>query len=162
MDTMSAEVDRAEGAGLAAGEASLRWASGPEDLVGAMSLREEVFCVEQNVPRAEELDGRDGEAEHLVALDPRDGRVVGTLRLLRDGSRAKVGRVAVERGWRRRGVASRMLALALERARERGCVQARLAAQLQATELYERAGFSVESDTFEEAGIPHVWMGRAL
>lgn len=28
--------------------------------------------------------------------------------------------------------------------------------------LYERAGFAVESDVFEEAGIPHVWMGRAL
>jgi predicted GNAT family N-acyltransferase len=81
--------------------------------------------------------------------------------LLADGT-AKVGRVAVERDWRRRGVASRMLDMALAAARERGCREARLAAQMQATGLYERAGFSVESDPFQEAGIAHVWMGRSL
>jgi predicted GNAT family N-acyltransferase len=88
--------------------------------------------------------------------------VVGTLRLLLGGGVAKVGRVAVERDWRRRGIASRMLNLALARARERGCQQARLASQLDATALYERAGFIVESDPFEEAGIAHVWMSRRL
>jgi predicted GNAT family N-acyltransferase len=55
-----------------------------------------------------------------------------------------------------------MLDMALAAARERGCREARLAAQMQATGLYERAGFSVESDPFQEAGIAHVWMGRSL
>jgi ElaA protein len=163
MVPMEASTDRdLDGAQLAGGEASLRWAREPGDLTGALALREEVFCREQGVPRSEELDGRDGEAEHLVALDAADGRVVGTLRLLLDGPRAKVGRVAVERSWRRRGVASAMLALALQRARELGCAEARLAAQLRATGVYRRAGFTVQSEPFQEAGIPHVWMGRPL
>ena len=89
-------------------------------------------------------------------------RVVGTLRLLVDGERAKVGRVAVEREWRRRGIALRMLELAIAQARADGCMRVRLAAQTAATALYERAGFAVESDEFEEAGIPHVWMGLRL
>jgi predicted GNAT family N-acyltransferase len=55
-----------------------------------------------------------------------------------------------------------MLRTALEAARGRGCTSARLAAQLQATELYEAVGFAVNSTTFEEAGIPHVWMERRL
>ncbi len=38
----------------------------------------------------------------------------------------------------------------------------RLAAQLVAAELYAQVGFAVESEPFEEAGIPHVWMGRRL
>ena len=140
----------------------MRWSAGAEDLDGAMALRERVFCGEQGVPREEELDGRDGEALHVVAVDSRTARVIGTLRLLSEGETAKVGRVAVDADVRRRGIASRMLELALDGARSKGCKRARLAAQLQAAELYAKVGFLVESDTFDEAGIPHVWMGIAL
>jgi predicted GNAT family N-acyltransferase len=143
-------------------EPEIRWAAGAADVRGALAVREEVFCREQGVPREEEIDGRDGEALHLVALAPGDGRVIGTLRLLIDAGTAKVGRVAVERDWRGRRVASRMLELALAAAREQGCVRARLAAQLTATGVYRRAGFEVESEPFEDAGIQHVWMGLWL
>jgi ElaA protein len=147
---------------MEAAQIDIRWATEPGDVSGAIAVREQVFCREQGVPVAEEVDGLDDSAEHLVAIAPADGRVIGTLRLLVDGDTAKVGRVAVERDWRRRGIAARMLQLALARARERGCVRARLAAQLEAIALYEQAGFAVESDEFEEAGIPHVWMGMLL
>jgi predicted GNAT family N-acyltransferase len=140
----------------------IRWATEPSDVPGAIAVREQVFCREQGVPLAEEVDGLDDRAEHLVALAPDGRRVIGTLRLLIDGDKAKIGRVAVERDWRRRGIAARMLDLAVARARELGSVRARLAAQLQAVALYEQVGFVVESDEFAEAGIPHVWMGRAL
>lgn len=118
--------------------------------------------MEQGVPREEEIDERDAQALHLVALDPDGGRVIGTLRLLLDDDSAKVGRVAVERAWRRRGIAARMLELALAQARERGSARVRLASQLDARSVYERAGFAVESEPFEEAGIKHVWMGLRL
>jgi predicted GNAT family N-acyltransferase len=147
---------------LADHEITIRWASRSADLSGAIIVRERVFCAEQGVPRVQEIDGRDAQALHVVALDPGGGQVIATLRLLIDGANAKVGRVAVERHWRRRGIASRMLALAVAGARQRGCVQARLAAQLDAIELYRRAGFAVESEPFQEAGIAHVWMGCAL
>jgi predicted GNAT family N-acyltransferase len=143
-------------------EPEIRWAAGAADVRGALAVREEVFCREQGVSREEEIDGRDGEARHLVALAPGDGRVIGTLRLLIDSGTAKVGRVAVERDWRGRRVASRMLELALAAAREQGCVRARLAAQLTATGVYRRAGFEVESEPFEDAGIQHIWMGLWL
>jgi predicted GNAT family N-acyltransferase len=140
----------------------VRWARSPEDLSGAVAVREQVFCTEQGVSKEEELDGLDDQALHLVAVDREGVRVVGTLRLLVVGRVAKIGRVAVESRWRRRGIASRMLEMALLGARERGCRRARLASQLHATRLYEEAGFDVESEPFEEAGIPHVWMGRRL
>ncbi|HEY4895547.1 MAG TPA: GNAT family N-acetyltransferase [Solirubrobacteraceae bacterium] len=147
---------------MAAEDIDVRWAEHEGDLGGALALREEVFCHEQGVPREEEIDGRDGDALHVVAVELGDGRVVGTVRLLIDAGTAKVGRVAVASPWRRRGIASRMLDMALDGARENGCNAARLAAQLQASELYARAGFAVESDVFEEAGMPHVWMGMRL
>ncbi|MDX6644071.1 MAG: hypothetical protein QOD76_2033, partial [Solirubrobacteraceae bacterium] len=59
----------------------------------AVALRQRVFCEEQGVPRTLELDGRDGEAIHIVAL--RGGDVIGTCRVLLDGSTAKLGRLAV-------------------------------------------------------------------
>jgi predicted GNAT family N-acyltransferase len=145
-----------------AAEIAIGWAREERDVQGAFALRERVFYGEQGVPVEEELDGRDEEAQHVVAHSP-DGRlVIGTLRLLVDAERAKIGRVAVAREWRRRGIASRMLELAVARAREHGCVQVHLAAQVAAVDLYTRAGFTVDSDTFEEAGIPHVWMGLTL
>jgi predicted GNAT family N-acyltransferase len=156
------------GAMPGASELEIRWASrAGGDLAGALQLRERVFCGEQGVPYAEERDGRDGSALHLVALAPQaqregDGRVVATLRLLLDREVAKIGRVAVRRDWRRRGIASRMLRIALDQARARGCTSVRLAAQVDATGLYERAGFSVSSEPFEEAGILHVGMGLEL
>jgi predicted GNAT family N-acyltransferase len=167
-------------ASRAAAPIEIRWARGDEDMRGAFALRERVFCGEQGVPREEEIDARDDDALHLVALAPDGGRVVGTLRVLLDTVRAddrsraddelahdgapvaKIGRVAVAREWRRRGIALRMLELALAAARERGCARVRLAAQLEAVALYERAGFAVESGLFEEAGIQHVWMGQIL
>jgi predicted GNAT family N-acyltransferase len=139
----------------------LRWAEGEADLKGALAVRVRVFCDEQGVSREEELDGRDDEALHLVAAAP-DGQIVGTLRLLFSEDAVKVGRVAVDRAWRGRALASRMLVMALAEATVRGALEARLASQVTVVELYRRAGFEVCSGVFEEAGIDHVWMVRAL
>jgi predicted GNAT family N-acyltransferase len=137
------------------------WARGPQDVEGAIAVRRRVFCDEQGVPVEEEVDGLDDRALHLVALDDA-GSVVATLRLLYDGDTVKVGRVAVERAWRGRGIASAMLEEALAQAVRDGARRARLSSQVEVVALYERAGFVVESGVFEEAGIPHVWMSRPL
>jgi GNAT superfamily N-acetyltransferase len=99
------------------GEAQIdvRWASDPHDVSAALALREHVFCVEQGVPRTEEIDRLDEQAMHIVALAPDEPRTIGTLRLLLLGDEAKLGRVAVARQWRRRGIATRMIDLALAR-----------------------------------------------
>ena|SRR5436190_13665587 len=140
----------------------LRWAAGEDDRRRALTLREQVFCDEQGVPRELEVDGLDDRAMHLLALPADSARTIGTLRLLVDGVEAKVGRVAVAPCWRSRGVASRMLSAALEEAEQRGCRRASLAAQLRATGVYERAGFRIASEPFEQAGITHVLMRRSL
>ncbi len=152
--------------GMPGADIPIRWSDGADDLSGALAVRVRVFCGEQGVPLDEEPDALDELALHLVALAPGDGgdssSVVATLRLLLDEEVARIGRVAVLAEWRGRGIASRMLALAVARARQQGHRRVRLAAQIRAKALYEHAGFSVESEPFAEAGIEHVWMGRRL
>lgn len=140
----------------------IRWADGADDLSAALAVRVAVFCGEQGVPYEDERDPLDDDAAHLVALGGDGEHVVATLRLLREDDTARIGRVAVLADWRHRGIASRMLALAVQRARQEGHARTRLAAQIRAKALYEKAGFSIESEPFDEAGIAHVWMGREL
>lgn len=153
-------------AGMPGADIPIRWSEGAADLTGALAVRVRVFCGEQGVPLDEEPDALDELALHLVALGPGDGgdgsSVIATLRLLLGEEVARIGRVAVLADWRGRGIASRMLALAVARARQEGHRRVRLAAQIRAKALYEHAGFSVESEPFAEAGIEHVWMGRRL
>lgn len=120
-----------------------------------------MFIDEQHVPEEEEMDELDGVAVHVLALS--DGEPVGTGRLLvEEGRSARIGRMAVLQPYRRRGVGSAILLCLMEAARQRGARQAHLAAQLHALPFYERFGFVAQGNVFEEAGIQHRWMDRAV
>src|SRR5579859_6680609 len=77
------------------------------ELSAALKLRHDVFCVEQGVPEREELDGRDHEGIHLVAVE--DGQVIATCRVLLVGATAQFSRLAVRASARRRGIATALL-----------------------------------------------------
>jgi predicted GNAT family N-acyltransferase len=138
----------------------VRPARDQSEIDAALALRYEVFCLEQGVSLAEERDGLDGEALHLVVVA--DGEVFGTCRLLAEGSEVKLGRMAVASGHRGRGLAADLLVEAEAQAREMGARRIALAAQLGARTLYERAGYAPYGDVFLDAGIEHVMMGKAL
>lgn len=138
----------------------VRPASDGREVRAAIGLRHEVFVAEQGVDAADEHDGRDEDATHLVAL--REGAVVGTCRLLADGEVVKLGRLAVAAPHRRRGVAARLLTEGERWAREHGSVRIVLHAQHYARALYAAAGYQAVGDTFMEAGIEHVRMERSL
>src|SRR4249920_1757538 len=133
----------------------LPWAAARVD---AIRVREAVFVVEQRVPAEIELDEWDPQSDHALAVEP-GGDVVGTGRLLPDGH---VGRMAVLRDWRGRGVGGTILAALVGRAAERGMTRLVLNAQTHAVPFYARYGFAVFGDEFMEADIPHVAMARDL
>jgi predicted GNAT family N-acyltransferase len=138
----------------------IRLVAGNGERDAALALRHRVFCEEQGVARDLEVDGRDGEALHLVAVS--DGAVVGTCRLVLDEGTAKLGRMAVEPEARGRGIGAALLAGAEREARAAGAHRIALHAQAHARELYARAGFAERGEVFEEAGIEHVLMERRL
>jgi predicted GNAT family N-acyltransferase len=121
-------------------------------------IREQVFVREQGVPLALEMDDQDVHCDHALAYCA-EGSAVGTGRLLPDGH---IGRMAVLKEWRGKGVGALLLQTLMERARERGHASVRLNAQTAAAGFYRRLGFGVCGPEFIEAGIPHVAMQRDL
>ena len=123
----------------------------------ASPIRFKVFCEEQGVPREIELDEHDAASVHALAFLGR--KAVGTARLLPDGH---IGRMAVLRDWRNRGLGGLMLQRLIEKARERGDKQIVLSAQVHAVPFYRAHGFVTEGDEYMEAGIRHQEMRRRL
>lgn len=136
----------------------LEIASWERDLPDLRAVRETVFVVEQQVPVEEEWDALDPASVHVIARDDH-GRPIGTGRLTPE---RRIGRMAVLREWRGRGVGDAMLRTLLEQARARHWPGVSLNAQLAAIPFYQRAGFDIEGEEFIEAGIRHRAMRLAL
>ena len=124
----------------------------------ARRIRELVFVQEQGVPLELEMDDQDARCDHALA-HASDGAAVGTGRLLPDGH---IGRMAVLKNWRGKGVGALLLLALIEQARQRRHARVRLNAQVYAAGFYRRYGFEVSGPEFMDAGISHVPMQREL
>ncbi|TYP81203.1 GNAT family N-acetyltransferase [Blastococcus xanthinilyticus] len=137
----------------------------PSDWPEVAALRTRVFVEEQGVPPEIEQDEADATAVHVlsrgVSGEPA-GRVVATGRLLMDGTTARIGRMAADADVRGRGHGAAVLAELHRQARLLGATAVELHAQLPARRFYERAGYVAVGEVYEEAGIAHVTMRRAL
>jgi predicted GNAT family N-acyltransferase len=121
-------------------------------------LRFAIFVGEQNVPSGIELDDQDEKCLHAVAYDV-DDKPIGTGRLLPDGH---IGRMAVVKDWRRRGIGAEIMAALIAEARKRGHKEVIVSAQLQAAEFYRGLDFVAEGKVYPDAGILHQKMVRKL
>jgi predicted GNAT family N-acyltransferase len=128
------------------------------DFKDLRSIREPVFVVEQQVPIEEEWDALDPQCQHVIARDAAH-RAIGTGRLTPE---RKIGRMAVLRDWRGRGVGEAVLLALVDRARALGWDAVSLNAQVGALGFYEKFGFLPYGERFEEAGIQHQAMRLLL
>ena len=122
------------------------------------AIRDVVFVQEQQVPAEMERDALDPQCVHVIARTA-DGMAIGTGRLTPDH---RIGRMAVLRDWRGKGVGDAMLLALIEQARERGWREVALNAQASAITFYARHGFLPHGERFMEAGIEHLAMRRLL
>ncbi|MCW2668823.1 MAG: acetyltransferase [Frankiales bacterium] len=127
------------------------------DMPAVFALRHEVFVVGQDVPEELERDELDAVSDHAVAVV--DDQVVGTGRLLPDGT---IGRMAVSPAVRGQGIGAAVLTVLEERARERGLAAIELHAQVHALGFYDRYGYVPFTEVYLEAGIEHRSMRKEL
>ena len=128
----------------------------------ASAVRTAVFVEEQGIAREDEWDEADQTAVHAVVTNLL-GMPVATGRLLQDSpGTARIGRMAVDRTLRGSGV-GRMVVQALEQAARARCDTAVvLSAQQSAEPFYHRLGYVPYGEAYEEVGIAHIGMRRAL
>jgi predicted GNAT family N-acyltransferase len=131
------------------------------ELADALAVRREVFIEEQGVPEDLEIDGKDDGAIGFVAYA--DGDPVGAARIREyDDSTAKVERVAVVEAERETGLGRKIMAVVEDTAQAEGYEEIVLHAQAPVIGFYERLGYEITSEEFDEAGIPHREMQKSL
>ncbi len=133
------------------GAISVKLSDWANDRKRLSAVRREVFIIEQSVPESIELDDWDPSSIHVVAENSTE-KAVGTARLMPSG---RIGRMAVLKPYRHRGIGAAMLQKLIETARERKFTEVHLHAQVGAIGFYEKFGFKAEGGVFLDAGIEH-------
>jgi predicted GNAT family N-acyltransferase len=128
-------------------------ASRRDDIGKLFLLRYKVFVIEQGFAESIEIDEHDNDATFVIAKEGND--VVGTLRLFTENGNVRLGRMAVEKGWRRKGVGRALICEAIPIARNLGGAYLVAHAQSRAIGFYIKVGFLPHGDEFDEEGAPH-------
>jgi len=120
-------------------------------------VRQFVFSLEQKIDPTLDLDGQDTFALHVLAEI--GGQFVGTGRILGDGH---IGRLAVIKAARGKGIGEKIVANLLDVAKQKGMSRVFLGAQEHAVGFYEKMGFRKFGFPYEEAGIQHIHMEKMI
>lgn len=124
------------------------------DIERCVAVRHTVYVDGMGIAKSDEVDGRDPECWHFLAV--LGGRDVGASRLLVVDGAAKVQRVAVLESERGHGIGSRIVQTMIDFAQERALAGTiKLSAQTRALTLYERLGFTAVGAVYLDVGMPH-------
>ena len=132
-----------------------------KQLEDAYFVRRIVFVEEQNVPIEEELDQFDAEATHCVLYNEAKQPIgAGRVRFL--NNYAKIERISVLKEARKEG-AGKLIMEAIEAfSSQKGIQDFKLNAQEHAIAFYKKLGYTIASEQFLDAGIPHYTMVKRL
>lgn len=123
-----------------------------------ISVRTQVFVVEQQVPIELEVDEFDPVSQHIKAVSS-GNQWLGAARLLPSHV---VGRMCVLKPFRRCGIGSAIMQFIIDFARRQAIPSISLNAQISALAFYRRHGFIERGGPFVEAGIEHQQMTLIL
>ncbi|KTD21085.1 GNAT family N-acetyltransferase [Legionella londiniensis] len=124
------------------------------DIEQCLAIRREIFVDGQKVPLHLEVDGQDPISEHFLLIV--DDIPAGAARVRFVGEYAKIERVAVLKSYQGKGLGKHLMEAVLAYLASNPSVpMIKLSAQTHALSFYEKLGFSVCSETYLDAGIPH-------
>jgi predicted GNAT family N-acyltransferase len=128
-----------------------------KDLEQVYSIREQVFVIEQQVPRDAEYDEHEQVAKHFLATY--EGTPCGAARWRETDKGVKLERFAVLEPYRNKNVGAHLLQAVLHDIENTDAARKiYLHAQLPAVNFYKRHGFVEEGDMFSECDIQHFKM----
>jgi ElaA protein len=130
-----------------------------QELYTILSLRSEVFVVEQNCVYLD-ADSKDEDAWHLCGWQ--DDVLVAYVRILAPGvsyEEASIGRVLTNPAFRKNGYGVELMRVAIEKTlKQYGVQKIKIGAQLYLLNFYSNLGFEQTSEVYMEDGIPHIEM----
>lgn len=124
----------------------------------AKEIRVSVFMDEQGFEQ--EFDDLDGLCTHLVAFD--GPHAVATCRIWQADDGWHVGRLAVIKSYRSRGLGQLLLEHAEQHVRMLGGDSLALHAQCKAEDFYRKCGYSPFGEIDYDEGVEHVHMRKTL
>ena len=126
----------------------------------ARDVREQVFIEEQGFQN--ELDEIDDTAAHILLYD--GDRAVATCRIFPGEEKGTylLGRLAVRREYRGKGIGSQAIRAAEDYVRAAGGETLCLHSQCRASGFYSRNGYTEYGEIGDEEGCPHIWMRKSL
>ena len=128
----------------------------------AVRIRQKVFVQEQGVPANLEIDGNEAYSVHFVLYTDEE-KPAATVRLLPLNDKTfKLQRMAVLKEYRGKNLGTEIIAEAEIFAKQQGFTTIELGAQLTAKRFYEKLGYQVYGEPFQDAGIAHVHMKKEL
>ncbi|GHT78409.1 GNAT family N-acetyltransferase [Bacteroidia bacterium] len=128
------------------------------DLQKVFFVRGVVFIEEQNVPYDIEIDGLDFSAVHFLGTIGDEPVAVARVLLFKDY--VKIGRLAVRKACRGKGIGKEMFAFVLNDLIEKGYEKFVIHAQAYLVDFYENFGFVKKGEKFLEADIEHYCMEK--
>lgn len=126
----------------------------------AFTIRKIVFVHEQHVPIEEEIDKHEDEAIHFICYY--DGKAIGVGRLRFVDHYGKLERICVLKEFRGQSFGKQIITKMENVAAAHKYKLVKLHAQTHAEQFYQSLGYKTISDTFMDAGIPHVAMIKQL
>ena len=133
-------------------------ATGLDSLPAARAIRQAVFIKEQGFQH--EFDEIDRTAVEALVLE--DGRPVATGRTFPESDGWTIGRVAVRRECRGKGLGAAVVHALEAEAAKRGAKRIALHAQVRVRGFYESLGYHAEGSEFLDEFCPHIRMTKEV
>ena len=126
------------------------------DIIGAIRLRLEIFCIKQGIKPLAEIDKHDKNAHHFVAINK--DKIIGTARTRILNKKGKIERIVVNKKFRNKGIGTGLVKIILNFLKRKNISKIYLHAQYCAKNFYEKIGFKAKGKPFNEDGIKHIKM----
>ncbi|GAX06584.1 GNAT family acetyltransferase [Secundilactobacillus pentosiphilus] len=137
--------------------------SEPWNHAAALYIRMTVFVLERTIKMQDEFDDNDETDRVYTVIYTDDGQPVATGRFQTiDKTTMRPGRIATIKDYRGQHLGAKVISTLEEYGRTHGYVKSVIHSEMTAKGFYERQGYQVSSEPYEEDGVPAITLTKQL